>query len=200
MVCGVVDGVLQIDALAAEHNRADGDALDFLVQVGNDKVGLVGADSAGFVVARQELDGVFAGQEREAGVVFDGALGKLERGGIGQLDVDVVAHVADRGAADQVLDFADEIDARVLGAAALGQGQLAAGNLHDDGNEILGAVELEVIDLHGDGEIGDGIVEHERVFKLALAVHVVELVEFLVRVIALAVVELGLLILLEGNA
>ena len=49
----------------------------------------------------------------------------------------------------------DEVDERVLVAAALGQRQFAARNLDDDGNKIFGAIELEVIDLHGDGELGD---------------------------------------------
>jgi hypothetical protein len=47
-----------------------------------------------------------------------------------------------------------------------------------------------VIDLHGDGEIGDGVFEHQRVFKLALLVDVGELAELLVGVVALAVIEL----------
>ena len=90
-----------------------------------------------------------------------------------------------------VLDLADKVDERVLRAASLGERQLAAGNLDDDGHEILGAVELEVIDLHGDGELGDGIVEHERVFELALFIDGGELAELLVGVVALAIVELG---------
>ena len=40
----------------------------------------------------------------------------------------------------------------------------------DDGNEVFGAVELEVIDLHRDGELGDGIAQHQRVFQLPLLV------------------------------
>ena len=100
----------------------------------------------------------------------------------------------------KILDLADKIDQRMLGAAALGQRQLAARNLHDDGNEILGAVELKVIDLHGDGEIGDRIFQHQRVFKLALVVHVVELVELLVRIVALAIIELRLLIVARAKS
>ncbi len=65
------------------------------------------------------------------------------------------------------------------------------GILIDDGNEILGAIELEVIDLHGDGELGHGILEHQRIFKLALLVDGSEFAEFLVGVIALAIIELG---------
>ncbi len=98
----------------------------------------------------------------------------MQRSFVRELDVDVVAHIGDGGAADKILDFADEVDQGVLGAAALGQRKLATGNLDDDGHEIFGAIELEVIDLHGDGEIGNGIFEHERIFKLALLVDVGE--------------------------
>src|ERR1035438_6434369 len=53
---GVIECFLEIDALAAEHDRANRDALVLLVQVGNHEGGLVGADSARLIVARQELD------------------------------------------------------------------------------------------------------------------------------------------------
>ena len=59
----------------------------------------------------------------------------------------------------------------------LGEGELAAGDLDDDGDEVLGAIELEVVDLHGDGELGDGVAQHERVFELALLVGGGELAE-----------------------
>jgi hypothetical protein len=114
-------------------------------------------------------------------------MGELGGGGVRELDVDVVADIGDGVPPTEVLDFADEVDERVLGAAALGQGQLAAGNLDDDGDEVLGAIELEVIDLHGDGELGDGVFKHERVFKLALFVDGGELAELLVGVVALAI-------------
>lgn len=87
---GVVERVLEVDALAAEHDRADGDLLLFLVEVGDDEGGLVGADSAGLVVTGEELDHVAAGEEGEAGVVLDGAVGEFGGGGAGELDVDVV--------------------------------------------------------------------------------------------------------------
>ena len=64
------------------------------------------------------------------------------------------------------------------------------GNFDHDGHEIFGAIELEVIDLHRDGKLGDRVVEHQRVFKLALLVDGGELAEFLVGVIALAIIEL----------
>ena len=56
-----------------------------------------------------------------------------------------------------------------------------------------------MIDLHGDGKLGDGIFKHERIFKLALFVYIRELGEFLVGEVALAVVQLGLGIRGEGD-
>ena len=73
-----------------------------------------------------------------------------------QLDIHFVAHVRD-GHAVFVLHFADEVDAGVLGAAAAGQGQFAAGNLHHHRDKIFGPVQLEVIDLHHDGQVRDWI-------------------------------------------
>ena len=48
-----------------------------LFRLGIDERGLISSDAARLVVARQELDLVLAGQQREAGVVFDGLLGQL---------------------------------------------------------------------------------------------------------------------------
>ena len=59
------------------------------------------------------------------------------------------------------------------------------------GHEILGAIELEVVDLHRDRKLGDGIAEHQRVFKLALFVCDRELAEHFGTEVALTVVELG---------
>ena len=87
---------------------------------------LIGSDAARFGVARQKLDRVLAGQQREAGVVFDRPLRQLGRGRVAQLDIHLVAHVGDGGAV-VVLDFADEIDQRVFGAALARQRQLAPG-------------------------------------------------------------------------
>ena len=78
---------------------------------------------------------------------------------------------------------------RVLGAAAFGQGQFAPRNLDNDGNEVLRPIQLEVIDLHRDSEFGDRIVQHQRVFKLALLVGGVEFAEHLAGIVALPVVE-----------
>ncbi len=84
----------------------------------------------------------------------------------------------DRGSV-LVLHFADEIDHRALGAAAPRQRQFAARNLHHHRHEIFGAVQLEVIHLHGDGQVGDGVAQHQGVFELPLFVRGGELIEFL---------------------
>ncbi len=79
-----------------------------------------------------------------------GRSGQFGGGCVGELDVDVVANIADRSAADQVFDFADKVNEGMLGSSALGQGEFAARDLDNDGHEIFSPVELEVIDLHGD--------------------------------------------------
>jgi hypothetical protein len=61
----------------------------------------------------------------------------------------VIADVGDRGAAGQVFDFANKVDQGVLGPSAFGQGQLSAGDLNNDGDEVFRPVKLEVINLHG---------------------------------------------------
>ncbi len=38
-----------------------------------------------------------------------------------------------------------------------------AGNFNNRGDEIFSAVELKVVELHGDGEVGNRVPEHERV-------------------------------------
>ena len=62
---GVEESFFELDALAAEDHRADGDlrirGIGLGVQVRNDHRGFVGADAAGLGVARQELDLVAAG-------------------------------------------------------------------------------------------------------------------------------------------
>ncbi len=58
-------------------------------------------------------------------------------------------------------------------------------------HEIFGAIQLEVVQFQRDRDLGDRVVEHERVFKLSLLVGLVELREFLVGIVALAVRDLG---------
>ena len=69
------------------------------VEVWDHEVCLIGANSAGLSIARQELDRVLAGQESETGVVLDGTVGELGGGCTGDFDVDIIADVADRGTA-----------------------------------------------------------------------------------------------------
>ena len=66
---------------------------------------------------------------------------------------------------------------RALRAAAPRERQLAAGNLDRDRHEVLGAIQLEVVHLHRDRDVGDRILQHQRVFELALLVRGGELRE-----------------------
>src|SRR3984885_2585407 len=195
----VVESIFEIYSLTAQHHGADGDVRELLVQIWDDEGGLISADSARLIVAGKKFDLVFSRQKREAGVVFDRSSRQLGGGRVRELDVDVVADIGHRGAADQVFNFADEVDQGMLGAATLGQGELAAGNLDNDRHEIFRPVELEVIDLHRDGELGDGILEHERVFELTLFIDGVEVAELLIRVVALAVIEVRAYVLRERD-
>ena len=75
ILAGSVDRFTEVHALAAQYHGADGDALRFLIQVGNHEFGHVSADATGLVFAREHLDGVGAGKQRVACIVLDGALG-----------------------------------------------------------------------------------------------------------------------------
>src|SRR4029077_2972240 len=98
-----------------------------------------------------------------------------------------------------VFDFADEIDEGALGSSALGQSKFTSGNLDDNRDEVFGAIELKVIDLHCDGKLRDGIVEHERVFELAFFVDCGKAAEQFIRIVTLAVGEVRGGIVGEGN-
>ena len=63
------------------------------------------------------------------------------------------------------------------------------GNLDHHRHEILGAVQLEVIHLHGDGQLRDRIAQHQRVLQLPLFVGRGEFAELLAGVVALAVIQ-----------
>src|SRR5439155_7266904 len=102
----------------------------------------------------------------------------------------LVAHVGD-GQAEFVLHLADEIDASVFGAAATGQSQLTPRNLDDHGDKILGPVQLKVIDLHDNGQVRNGIAQHQRILELPFLVGGSELAELLAGEIAAAIIELG---------
>ena len=69
--------------------------------------------------------------------------------------------------------------------------KFAARNLDHYWHEILGAVQLEIIDLHRDGELRDGIAQHQRVFELPLFFGRSELAEGFAGEVALAIIELG---------
>src|SRR5438034_633236 len=78
-----------------------------------------------------------------------------------------------------------------LSAAPPRQRQLAARNLHHHRHIILRAVQLEVIHFHCDGEVGNRIAQHQRIFQLPLLVRGRELGELLTRVVTLAIIQLG---------
>ncbi len=141
-------------------------------------------------VARQDLDDVLARQQREAGFVLDRPRAELARRFLTEPDVQFVADVLHRVAV-AVLDLTDEVDECPGGAAALRQFELAAWDLHGDRHEVLGAIELEVVHLHRDRDVGDRVVQHQRFLELPLLVGVGEAAERLVRVVALPIRELA---------
>ena len=53
-------------ALAAQHHGTHGQADEFFVQVRNNKIRLIGADSSGLRIPRQELDRVLPRKQRES--------------------------------------------------------------------------------------------------------------------------------------
>src|SRR5262249_53304498 len=137
-------------------------------------------------VAREELDDVFSRQERKAGLVLDRALRELTRGVVTQLDVQLVADVLN-GDAVVVLHLADEINHRSDRAAPPGERELAAGQLHGYRDEVLRAIELEVVHLHRNRNLRDRVLQHERLLELALLVRRREFAELFVGKVALAV-------------
>ncbi len=119
-----------------------------------------------------------------------GRVRQLTRGLFAELDVQLVAHVLDRVAV-VVLDLADEVDERSRGAASLRQLQLAARDLHGDRHEVLRAIELEVVHLHRNRDVGDRVVQHQRFLELPFLVGVVEAAECLVGVVTLSIRQLA---------
>ena len=61
----------------------------------------------------------------------------------------------------------------------LGKSEFAAWNLDRERNEVLGAVQLKVVHLHGDGQFGNRVAQHQRIFELPFFVSRVELAELL---------------------
>src|ERR1700683_5849192 len=101
----VVDRILHVHALSTEHRRADRDSFRDLIEIRNHEGSLRGSNPSGFVVAREELDGVSAGKERTPGVVFNGAMRQLRRTGIAQLDIDEVSKIRRSDAGGFILNF-----------------------------------------------------------------------------------------------
>ena len=161
----------------------------FPIQVRHRERRLIRADSPGFVVARQQLDDVLARQQRKARFVEERTSGELRGGFVGPPDVQLVADVL-YGDPVIVLHLADEIDQRAGRAAPPGERQLTARDLHRDGDEILRGVQLEVVHFHGDRDVGDRVVQHQRFLELTLLVGRRELRELLVAEVALTVGEL----------
>src|SRR5436309_11556326 len=107
---------------------------------------------------------------------------------VSQLHVHFVAQILNGGAVF-ILHFADKIDECALGTSGASEHELAAWNLDGDRNEILRAVQLEVIHFHCDGEVCDRIAQDQSVLELPLFIGCCEFVERLARVIPLAVVQ-----------
>src|SRR5262249_23758412 len=149
------------------------DSFVFLIQVGDDELIQVSSNATGLSVAGEELDRVRTRQKSKTGVVFDGTLGEFRRRYIGEFDVGFVAYVLDRRS-ELILDFTDEIDEGALVATFAGECELAAGDFDGYRDEVFGTIELEVIDLHRDGQVGDGIAQQKCVLELSFLVDRVE--------------------------
>src|SRR5204862_1213458 len=162
-----VQSIAQRHALAAQNDGTDGNALLFPVQVRNGERGLKRTDSASLRVPRQKLDDVVAWQQREAGLILYRTLRELAGSVVTELDIQLVSHVL-YGDPVVVFHLADEIDHRVPGPAAPGQRQLAAGDLDGHRHEVLRGVELEVVHLHGNRDIRDRVLQHQRLLELTL--------------------------------
>ena len=74
------------------------------------------------------------------------------------------------------------------------------GNLHGDRHEVLGAIELEVVHLHRDRDVGDRVLQHQRFFELPLLVGVGEAAERLVGEVALPIRQLAGLAAVQRDA
>ena len=107
-----------------------------------------------------------------------------------QLDLDVVAHVRHDRALG-VLDLADEIEPRAVGAAMPGQFNFRAGNLDHQRDKVAVARQAEIIELHRQIHVRDGIAQHQGLRELPLLVAFAEFVELFAGVVSLPVIELG---------
>ncbi len=100
----------------------------------------------------------------------------------GQRHLDPIAHVPLRRAVG-VLHLDEHVERQALRTAAPGQLELAAGNLGGHRDEILRPRDLEVVQLQGDRDVGDRVLEHQRFFDLPLALDAVLLRPLLVGVV-----------------
>ncbi len=80
---------------------------------------------------------------------------------------------------------------RVIEPAAARQRQFAPRDFHGQRHEVLGTVQLEIVDLHRDGEFRDRIAQHQRFLELSFLVRGGKFREHLAGVIALAIIEFG---------
>ena len=76
-------------------------------------------------------------------------------------------------------------------AAAASQEQLTPGNLDRNRNEVLGAIQLKVVHLHRNRDVGDRVFQQQRILELPLLVRCREFCEGLVGEVTLAVRQLG---------
>src|ERR1700756_5137930 len=76
-------------------------------------------------------------------------------------------------------------------AAAFGQSKFPSRDLDNDRDEVLGPIQLEVIDLDRYGEFRDRVLEHQSIFKLAFFVGGGEFAELLAGEVALAILQAG---------
>ena len=188
---GLGDGL----ALSAPDHRTDAQALLIGIHVGNGEIGLEGAHLAALVFARQELEAVLAGRKREARVVLDVPAGEL-RGALAHFHFDGVAHVA-LDLSPGVGHLADEIEFGGVAGAAARQGDFAARDLHRDRHEVMVAHQAEVVDLQRQRQIRHRVAQDQRLLQLPLLVGGGRFVELLGGEIAVAVIELRLVLL--GN-
>jgi len=116
-------------------------------------------DAAGFCIAREELDAVLSRKKREARVVFNWPFRKLGGGLSGKLDIHFIAQVADGGAELVLISPIKSISVRSAPPRrASANSRPGFSRLK---NEVFGAIELKIVELQGDCQLGHRIVEHE---------------------------------------
>ena len=188
---GVERVLLHVDALASQHHRTQGHLGQFLVQVGDDEFPHEGSYAAGFVVARQHLDGVRSGQKHQVGIPLQRLPGKLRGRFAGEFLVHMIPNIADRGTV-LVFHFAYEIDGGPFRSALAGQRQLAARDLDGDAGEVFGRIQLEVIHLQSKvGDLSHGVAHHKRILQLPVLVRGSEFLPRLAGIVGLAIVQFG---------